>query len=78
MKRVINFWSLLSFISVSVFVAIEIIVIAAAMVWSVSGLLHFGTYATTSLGILIAIPALFAIIKVTILAFQAETNPENN
>ncbi|MCT7374678.1 hypothetical protein [Chelativorans salis] len=78
MKRVVNFWSLLGFISVSVFVATEITAGVAAAVWSISGVLHLGTFPTILLGTLIGIPGLYGIIKSTMMAFEAETDPENN
>lgn len=78
MKRAITFTSLLGFVSVSVFVATESIAAAAAAIWSVSGLFHFGTFGTAILSVIVGIPTLYAIIKSTILAFEAETDPENN
>lgn len=78
MKRAINFWSLLGFIAVSVFVATEIIAAAVAAVWSISGLLSLGTFPTIVLGTLVGVPSLYGIVMTTILAFQSETDPENN
>ena len=78
MKRVINFWSLLGFIAVSVFVATEIIVAAVTAIWSISGLLRLGTFPTIVLGTLVGAPCLYGVIMTTILAFQSETDPENN
>ncbi len=78
MKRVINFWSLLGFVSISVFVATEFLAVAAALVWSVSGILQFDARSTTVLAIMIAVPTLFAVIKISILAYESETDPENN
>ena len=78
MKRVINFWSLLGFIAVSVFVATEIVAVAVTAVWSISGLLGLGVFPTIVLGTLVGVPSLYGIIMTTILAFQSETDPENN
>ncbi|MCW2307480.1 hypothetical protein [Rhodobium gokarnense] len=78
MKRVINFWSLLGFISVSAFLATEIAVVAAAVVWGISSLFGLAMVPTIALGILVGVPSLYGMVKATILAFQAETDPENN
>lgn len=78
MKRVINFKSLSGFAAVSVFVATEIIAAAGAAIWSMSGLLGLDVSATTVVAILIGVPSILGIIKTTMMAFEAETDPENN
>ncbi|MBB4302571.1 hypothetical protein GGD81_001601 [Rhodobium orientis] len=78
MKRVINFWSLLGFISVAVFLASEIAAAGAAVVWSISSLFGLGMVPTIVLGTLVGVPSLYGLVKATVMAFQAETDPENN
>lgn len=78
MKRVITPGSLLGFVSVSLFMTTEIIAAAAAAVWSLSGLLHLDSFPTLVLGTLIGVASLYGIVKSTIMAFDAETDSENN
>lgn len=78
MKRVINFRSLLGFIAVSIFVATEVIAAAAAAVWSISGLLELSAFPMIVLGTVVGFPCLYGIIMTTVMAFEAETDPENN
>ncbi|MBN7761811.1 hypothetical protein JF546_08825 [Nitratireductor aquimarinus] len=78
MKRVINFGSLVGFLAVTTFVVFHILVVAIAAVWSISGLLGFGNVEVIILSVIIGIPSLYAAFKVTVLAFAAETDPENN
>lgn len=78
MKRVINLWSLTGAVSVSLFVCTEIIAAAAVAVWAISGILALGTISTLALGVVVGIPSLYGIVKTCILAFEAETDPENN
>jgi hypothetical protein len=78
MKRVISFWSITGAIAVALFVSTELVVAAAAAVWAVSGLLALDGTAMIVFGTLVAIPSLYGIVKIAILAFEAETDPENN
>lgn len=78
MKRVISFWSITGAIAVTLFVSTELVVAAAIAVWAVSGLLALDEVATIILSTLVAIPILYGIARVSILAFEAETDPENN
>ncbi len=78
MRNFNGFGNLLGFISISVFLATEIASFAAARVWSVSGMLHLGVTMTWLLAAAVAAPSLYAIAKVSILAYQAQTDPQNH
>lgn len=78
MKRIVGFGNLLGFISISVFLATEIAVTAGAAIWSLSGLLGLGDAGIWVLGAILAVPSLYAIGMVVLLAWEAQTNPDHD
>ena len=77
MKRVYTIRSITAFVSAAVFLVTEIIVLAAATVWAVSGFFHLGIATTVFLGVLAGLPSLYLGVMATKLAFEAETDPAN-
>jgi hypothetical protein len=78
MNRVINFRSIWSATALAVFISSEIAIVAAATVWALIGLFHLGALPAYVLSAAVGIPAAYAILKVSLLSFAAETDPENN
>ena len=78
MKRIVGFGNLLGFVSISVFLVTEIVVTAGAAIWSLSGLLGLGDAGIWVLGAILAVPSLYAIGMVVLLAWEAQTNPEHD
>lgn len=58
--------------------ATQIVLVAVAFVWASAGLLKLPAFATVTLAVMVSIPVLWVCCKVVILAWQSETNPENN
>jgi hypothetical protein len=76
--RVITFTSIAGAVSVTLFIASEIIVAAAAAVWSIAGYFHLSQPLVVLLTACIGAPAIWGCWKVAKLAFDAETDPANN
>lgn len=69
---------LLGFVSVTLFVASEVVAATGAGVWALSGLLGLGLTGTEVLAALFGVPALYVIFKCAQLALIAETDPAND
>lgn len=78
MKRVVNFRTVWSALALTIFIISEIAVIAVASVWALSGLLNLGAIATYIFAALVGAGALYGMVQVARMAFEAETSPENN
>lgn len=78
MKRVVNFRTVWSASALTIFIVSEIAVVAAATVWALSGLLNLGATPTYVLGGVVGAGALYGMVQVARMSFEAETNPENN
>ncbi|MEI2386371.1 hypothetical protein [Breoghania sp. JC706] len=76
--RVLNLKSTLSFVSVTLLVDTIILSTSSFLVWSVGGYFRFSFLLFAILTALVLPPALWACVKVALLAFDAETAPENN
>ncbi len=77
MKRKLNFSQLVGFVAISVFLSTEIVVAAGASVWAFSGLFHLGAIATDVFAVIAGLISLAGIWKVTVLAYEAQTDPDN-
>lgn len=66
------------FVSVTLFIATEILAACGAGVWAISGLAGLGTVGTEALAVLFGLPALYAVVKCVQLALIAETDPAND
>ncbi len=77
-KPVMTPMAILGAISVTVLLAGQIAVAVAAFVWSVSGLLHLPLLAVEVLAVLLAIPTMWITYRIAKMAWQAETDPQNN
>jgi hypothetical protein len=77
MNRVFTLSTISSALALIVFLASEIGIVAVATVWSLVGLLHLGPIPAGVLSLIVGLPCLFAIGKLSVLAFSAETDPEN-
>ena len=75
--RVVTFTTILAVIGVAALVLPEIWVGVAALVWASSVLLHLAPMAEWLLAGALAIPALHASWRVCVMAYEAETDPEN-
>lgn len=78
MKRVINLPSLIGTVSVALFVIVEFLAAAAAFVWAFSGLFGLGETTSAALAVAVAVPTLYASARISVMAYEAETDPENN
>lgn len=64
--------------AITLFLAAEIYVAAAAAVWGAAGLFHMDSSFALTLYLLALILATLAVVKVAKLAWSSETDPENN
>ncbi|MDV2967876.1 hypothetical protein [Nitratireductor aquimarinus] len=76
--RKVTLLQMLGFVSVTLFVSTEVAVASAAGVWGLSGLLHLNSVGEIVLAVIVGLPALYAMVRCGQLAFEAETDPENN
>lgn len=77
MPRIITLATLWSATALAVFMVTEIATVAAAAIWALVGLLDLGRTSAAIVAALIGLPTLYAIVQVTIMAYAAETAPEN-
>ena len=75
--RVVSFATMLAVFGVAALVIPEIWVGVAALVWSAGILMHLAPAAEIVLASILAVPALWASWRVVVMAFEAETDPEN-
>ena len=75
--RIVTLATVLAVFGVAALVIPEIWVGVAALVWSAGILMHLAPAAEWSLAALLAVPALWASWRVVVMAFEAETDPEN-
>jgi len=76
--RVITLASIAALLSFTLFIDTEVVAVVAAVVWSVSTVLHLPLAVAAGLAALLAVPAVWACIAVAIMAFDAGTDPANN
>lgn len=74
--RVMNLAVLSGIVIITLFYDIELLIVAAAAVWSISSLLDLPPAASVVFAAMVAIPTLWACIAVAILAWDKETDPE--
>jgi hypothetical protein len=77
-ERVITARSICAAVSVAMFILTELIAVSGSTVWALAGFFHLTVFTGTMLVVLISIPTIYAAIATTILAFETETDPENN
>lgn len=77
-RRIVSLAQIVGIAGVTLFVATEAVASAAAGVWAFSGLLGLNTVGTTIVGLILGLPTLYLIGRVLVLAYEAETDPENN
>ena len=75
--RTVTLATMLAVIGVAALVIPEIWVGVAALVWATGTLMHLAPPAEIALAAVLAVPALWASWRVGVLAFEAETDPEN-
>jgi hypothetical protein len=74
-------WTLMrviGMVSVTLFIATEVLAAYGAGVWALSGLIGLGGTGTMVLGAILGLPAVYAIAKCAQLAFLAEMDPAND
>jgi hypothetical protein len=76
--RVLTFASLFGVVSVTVFVDSQLFAAAGALIWAVGGYFSLSVLPFAVLALAIGLPAIWGCIIVAIMAFDAETDPENN
>jgi hypothetical protein len=76
--RVITARTIVATVSVAMFILTELIAVAGSAVWAIAGFFHLTVFTGTVLAFLISIPTIYAAIATAILAFDTETDPENN
>jgi hypothetical protein len=77
-KRVLTPVAIFGAVSMTLFVATEIIAFAFATVWAATGLMHLGETATYVVALIVAVPMVWALWLVAKMAWAAETDAENN
>ncbi|POF32102.1 hypothetical protein [Roseibium marinum] len=77
-RRVLTPGSLLSVVSATVLIDSLILVFSCLIIWSVGGYLMLSLVPFGILTLAVALPAVWACVAVAVLAFHAETDPENN
>ncbi|WP_265515558.1 hypothetical protein [Nitratireductor luteus] len=65
-------------VSVTLFVATEIVAATGAGLWALTGLLGLGEVGTLVVGAVLGLPALYAVYICARLAFKAEMDPAND
>lgn len=78
MKRVVTFRTIWTAVALTIFIVSEIAVVAVASVWAFSGLLNLGAVPTYILAGVVGVAALYAMVQVARMSFEAETSPENS
>ncbi|HSM42445.1 MAG TPA: hypothetical protein VK862_16970 [Afifellaceae bacterium] len=73
--RVMNLAALGGILIVTLFFDSELLIAAAAMVWSLASLLNLPPAVTIAFAALVAIPTLWACVAVAILVYDRETDP---
>ena len=76
-SRTVTLATVIAVIGVAALVIPEIWVGVAALVWATGTLMHLAPPAEIALAAVLAVPALWASWRVGVLAFEAETDPEN-
>ncbi|WP_367715197.1 hypothetical protein AB2N04_14915 [Nitratireductor sp. GISD-1A_MAKvit] len=76
-QRGLNLAQIVGVVSVTLFTTTEIAAASAAGVWGLSGLLHLGTTGEIVLSGIIGLPAIYGVCRCAQLAFEAETDPQN-
>lgn len=71
-RNTTTFQCALSAVPVTLLIGVELLSVAAAVVWALSGSLGLGPTATYVLAILFGIPCLVVLFKVAIMAFESE------
>lgn len=77
-QRVINAYSICAAVSVAMFIWSELIAVAGSTFWAIAGFFHLTIFTGIGLALLISVPTIYAAIATAILAFDTETDPENN
>ncbi|MCR4269141.1 hypothetical protein [Nitratireductor sp. ZSWI3] len=77
MTRIYTFGTLWAAAAITLFIASEIVTVWAAATWALAGLMKFGLAGTLLLALGLGLPGLFAILRVGLLALEAETDPAN-
>ncbi|QKV19265.1 hypothetical protein [Oricola thermophila] len=78
MKRIITFQSILGVAGVTIFIVSHIVAVAGLFLWITIGYFRLGPAASVAVSAIAAIPVLLVSAKVALLAYEAETDPENN
>ncbi|WP_299811563.1 hypothetical protein [uncultured Roseibium sp.] len=76
--RVLTASSLLSVVSATVLIDSLILVFSCLIIWSVGGYLMLSLIPFAILTLTVGLPTVWACVAVAVLAFHAETDPENN
>lgn len=78
MNRVITFNSIFGAVSAALYVITKIAAIEFAVLWLLIEYFSMGRTATIVAAVLLTIPCLWASYKVSLMAYDAETDPVNN
>tara|TARA_B100000949_G_scaffold55279_2_gene48755 strand:- start:3983 stop:4231 length:249 start_codon:yes stop_codon:yes gene_type:complete len=78
LKRVINFKSIFGVVAVTLFISTQLIALVGAAVWALIGHFHLGGAAALVVLAITAVPLTIALVKIALLAYETETDPENN
>lgn len=76
--RVVTFDSLVRTVSLVLLITLQIAVVGFMTVWAIGGMFHLEWQISAGLGLLLAIPSIWAIWKTAVWVYAAETDPENN
>jgi len=76
--RTLSIAAILAAAFVTLFIVTEILLAAAATVWALAGLFHLHMAAIVVLAVIIGVPAIWGSVVTGMMAFAAETDPENN
>lgn len=77
-SRVVTVASLLGAASVTALIGGQLVILAGALIWAISGLLDIAPLAFYPLAVLLGVAALWACFVVARLAYDAETAFDNN
>lgn len=77
-ERIITPRSIFGAVSSAGYIITKIAFVEIALLWLIVDYLRLSMTGAVLAGVVVSIPCLWASVKVSIMAFEAETDPENN
>lgn len=75
--RMVTAQTIAATVGAALLVVSQMVIAAGATVWSISALMHLPSFLVIALSVAVGVPTAWGAIFISILAFNAETDPRN-